>query len=65
MIILSYVFVNDRLTLLLQALVILFVWTFYRIFYYNLHFFTIIMRQQHCIKRVLQQDNKTSNSISS
>lgn len=36
MIILSYVFVNDRLTLLLQ--VILFVWTFYRIFYYNLHF---------------------------
>lgn len=38
MIILSYVFVNDRLTLLLQVLVILFVWTFYRIFYYNLHF---------------------------
>lgn len=38
MIILSYVFVNDRLTLLLQALVILLVWTFYRIFYYNLHF---------------------------
>lgn len=38
MIILSYVFVNDRLTLLLQILVILFVWTFYRIFYYNLLF---------------------------
>lgn len=38
MIILSYVFINDRLTLLLQALVILFIWTFYRIFYYNLHF---------------------------
>lgn len=40
MIILSYVFVNDRLTLLLQALVILFVWTFVYFtitytFYYN------------------------------